>query len=69
MMVLNRLGFDHMSQALTSSFKVHRLEDYLMFSCRAACYFGDTPSPEGHVHGVWFHNADERGRTHTVLDR
>lgn len=69
MMVLNRLGFDHMSQPLTASFQVQQLEDYLMFSCRSACYFGENPSPDGHVHGIWFYNAEERSRVHALLDR
>lgn len=69
MMVLNRLGFDHMSQGITQSFKVHRLEDYLMFSCRTPCYFGEKPSPDGHLHGVWFHNAEERDQMQALLER
>lgn len=69
MMVLNRLGFDHMSQGITQSFKVHRLEDYLMFSCKTPCYFGENPSPSGHVHGVWFHNPEERDRMQALLER
>ncbi|CAN0325990.1 unnamed protein product, partial [Ectocarpus sp. 12 AP-2014] len=69
MMVLNRLGFDHMSQGITQSFKVHRLEDYLMFSCKTPCYFGDKPSPNGHLHGVWFHSPDERDQMQALLER
>ncbi|CAN0126016.1 unnamed protein product [Hapterophycus canaliculatus] len=69
MMVLNRLGFDHMSQGITQSFKVHRSDDFLMFSCKTPCYFGETPSPAGYLHGVWFHNAEERDRMQALLDR